>query len=110
MRDARPDDRNEAIRKNRRSELLVTGLLVAQFVTGLALLTTGAALSRWDLMVPGGLIEGLLFWPVRQLIWLRGNNLRLQLLPELLRLAESRTAKELAAKLVQRMIDELELT
>lgn len=100
---------DEAIRKNRRSEWLIAGLLVAQFVAGLALLTAGAALDRWALIVPGGLLSSLLFWPVQKLIRLRANNLRLQLLPELLRLAETKQAQQLAAKLIDRLIETMEL-
>jgi len=99
---------DEAIRKNRRSEWLITGLLVAQFIAGLTLLTVGAALEQWSLIVPGGVLSSLLFWPVRKLITLRANNLRLQLLPELLRLAETREAQKLAAKLVDRLIEKME--
>jgi hypothetical protein len=45
---------NDTIRRNRRGERLIVVLLVAQFLAGLALLTVGAALERWFLIVPGG--------------------------------------------------------
>ena len=100
---------NDIIRRNRRDERLVVALLVSQFLAGLALLTAGAALERWFLVVPGGLLSALLFWPVNRLIALRANNLRLQLLPELLRLADEERSQQLAAALVNRLIDKLEL-
>jgi hypothetical protein len=99
---------DEAIRKNRRSEWLITALLIAQFVSGFGLLLAGAALDRWSLIAPGGAFTALLFWPIKRLIGLRANNLRLQLFPELLRLAETKESQKLAAKLVEKLIEKLE--
>ena len=100
---------NDTIRRNRRGERLIIALLVAQFLAGLALLLVGAVLERWFLIVPGGLLSALLFWPVNKLTSLRANNLRLQLLPELLRLAEEEEAQQLAAKLINQLIERMEL-
>lgn len=99
---------HEAIRKNRRSEWIITALLITQFVTGLGLLLAGASLDRWTLIAPGSVFTALLFWPIKRLIGLRANNLRLQLLPELLRLAHTKEAQKLATKLVEKLIEKLE--
>jgi hypothetical protein len=95
---------DEAIVKNRRTERVVVAILIALFLTGLGLLIYGAVIQRWELLVPGGLAQLIIYFPIRRLIRLREDNMRLQILPQLLRLAETREAKRLAAKLVMRLI------
>lgn len=93
-----------ATAKNRRQEWVVIGLLVALFVTGLGLLVYGAWTQAWGLLVPGGLIQITIVFPLRGLIKLREENRTLQVLPQLMRLAETKEAKVLAAELVRRLI------
>ncbi len=45
--------------------------------------------------------------PIRRLIKLREENMRLQILPQLFRLANSQEAKILAAKLASRLIEQV---
>jgi hypothetical protein len=45
--------------------------------------------------------------PVQRLIKLREDNVRLQILPQLLRLADTEEAKVLAAKLITRLIEKV---
>jgi hypothetical protein len=82
-------------------------VLVVLIVAGLGLVVYGAASRRWELLAPGGLVQLLVFFPVRKLIQLREDNMRLQILPQLMRLAETKEAKALAAKLVQRLIEKV---
>jgi hypothetical protein len=67
----------------------------------------GASVSRWELLVPGGILQLTIAYPVRRLIKLREDNVRLQIIPQLLRLAEADEGKALAAKLVSRLIEQV---
>jgi len=96
-----------AIAKNRRQEWVVIGVLVALFTTGLGLLVYGAWTQTWGLLVPGGLIQVTIVLPLRWLIKLREENRTLQILPQLMRLAETKEAKVLAADLVRRLIEKV---
>lgn len=96
-----------AINDNRRHERIIVGVLVSLFVVGLGLVVYGAAIERWELLVPGGTLQLMIAFPVRQLIRLRSDNMRLQILPELMRLADTREAKRLAAKLVNHLIEQV---
>ena len=93
-----------AIEKNRRTERVVIAVLILLFLTGLGLLIYGALIRRWELLVPGGLAQLVIYFPIRRLIRLREDNMRLQILPQLLRLADTKEAKQLAANLVKRLI------
>lgn len=96
---------NEAIRRNRHTERLYVGALVLLFLTGLGLLIAGAVMQRWELLAPGGLVQGAIVLPIRRLIRLRQDDMRLQIIPQLLLLTETQEAKVLAARLVKRLID-----
>lgn len=96
-----------AIAKNRRQEWVVVGSLLALFATGLALLVYGAATQAWQVLAPGGLIQSAIVFPIRRLIRLREENKTLQILPQLMRLADTKEAKALAARLVQKLIEKM---
>jgi hypothetical protein len=98
---------NEAIQRNRHTERLYVGALVLLFLAGLGLLVAGAMLQRWELLAPGGLVQLSIVLPIRRLIQLRQDDMRLQIIPQLLLLAESHEAKVLAARLVKRLIDKV---
>jgi hypothetical protein len=97
----------EAIRKNRHTERLYVGALVLLFLTGLGLLIGGGVAQRWELLAPGGIVQLAIVLPIRRLIQLRQDDMRLQIIPQLLLLAETREAKLLAAKLVKRLINKV---
>jgi hypothetical protein len=96
-----------AIAKNRRQEWIVTGVLLALFVTGLGLLVYGALTRTWPLLASGGLVQITIVFPILRLIRIREENMRLQILPQLMRLAETAEAQALAARLVQRLIEKV---
>jgi MFS superfamily sulfate permease-like transporter len=96
-----------AIEKNRHTERIVIGVLVSLFVVGLGLMVYAAIIRRWELLVPGSLLQIILFFPIRKLIQLREDNMRLRILPQLMRLADSDEAKLLAARLVKRLIEKV---
>lgn len=95
------------IAENRRSERVIVVALLLLFAVGLGLIVWGAAIGRWELLVPGGILQLTVAYPVRRLIKLREDNVRLQILPQLLRLAEEGEGKALAAKLASRLIDQV---
>lgn len=96
-----------AIEKNRHTERMVLLVLVSLFVVGLGLIVYAAILQQWALLVPGSFLQIILFFPVRKLIQLREDNMRLGILPQLMRLADSDEAKLLAAGLVKRLIEKV---
>lgn len=96
-----------AIAKNRRQEWIVIGVLLALFAIGLGLLVLGAVSQTWALLAPGGLVQVTIVFPISRLIRLREDNMRLQILPQLMRLAETNEAKVLAAQLVRRLIEKV---
>ena len=95
------------IADNRRSERIIIAALLLLFGVGLGLIILGASIGRWELLVPGGILQLTVAYPVRRLIKLREDNVRLQILPQLLRLAEEGEGKALAAKLASRLIDQV---
>lgn len=96
-----------AIASNRRLERAVIAGLCLLFVVGLALLVYGALVQAWQLLVPGGLIQTAIVLPIRKLIALREENKALQILPQIMRLAEDDEAKALAAELVKKLIEKV---
>lgn len=98
---------NEAIQRNWHTERLYIGALVLLFLAGLGLLIGGALSQRWELLAPGGLVQLAIVLPIRRLIQLRQDDMRLQIIPQLLLLAETHEAKVLAARLVKRLIDKV---
>jgi hypothetical protein len=96
-----------AIAANRRLEWLVIAGLASVFIIGLALLVYGALTQIWQLLIPGGLIQTAIVLPLRKLISLREENKALQILPQLMRLAEDDEAKALAALLVKKLIEKV---
>ena len=96
-----------AIEKNLHTERIVIGVLVSLFAVGLGLMVYAAISQRWQLLVPGSLLQIILFFPIRKLIQLREDNMRLRILPQLMRLADSEQAKLLAARPVKRLIEKV---
>ncbi len=95
------------ITENRRSERVIVVTLLLLFSVGLGLIIWGAWIGRWEFLVPGGILQLTVAYPVRRLIKLREDNVRLQIIPQLLRLAEEGEGKALAAKLVSRLIEQV---
>ena len=93
--------------ENRRSERVIIGVLLVLFASGLVFIIWGAVSGRWELMVPGGILQLTVAYPVRRLIKLHDDNVRLQILPQLLRLAAEEESKALAGKLISRLIDQV---
>jgi hypothetical protein len=97
----------EANEKNRQRERLEIVLLMALFLGGLGFLIAGALADRWELLVPGGFLQFMTAWPLRQIAKLREDKTRLQIVLQLLKLAASKEAKVLAAELVRKLIEQV---
>jgi hypothetical protein len=74
---------DSALQQNRRAEYIVIGMAVAIFVLGLAVVLVGYRST--NLYITGGatLFQAFLYWPVREILKLRRDNLILQTLPAL---------------------------
>lgn len=96
-----------AIRENQRRERIIVCVLIILFLAGIGLTIYGAIIRHWEILAPGAVMQCMVIFPVRRLIRLREDNIRLQILPQLLRLADEGRAKTLAARLVQRLIDQV---
>lgn len=97
----------EALRKNRQIETVLIILLVILALVGLGLLITGAIRQQLALALPGGLCELAVGWPIQTLVKLRQENIRLAILPQLIRLAEPSDRKRLVFKLIERLVHQL---
>ena len=98
---------DQALEENRRRERVVTGLLVALFVSGIGLLVYAAAVRYWPLLFAGLFLNVLVIWPIQRMIELRSEALRLQIVPQMLRLANTRDQKELAVLLTRKLIQQI---
>jgi len=98
---------DKAIRDNAGSERLISVVLITLFVAGIVLILWGAYHEQWTFLVPGGMAEMALVFPVRQLVKMRADNMSLQVIPPMLRLAGTDDAKTLAMELIQRLIRQL---
>ncbi len=96
-----------AIKRNSRLENVIIVVLFMLFVTGIGLLAFGVLSGRWETTVPGGLFELSIALPIRSLVRLRSENVRLQVIPSLLRLADSEEAKKVAIQFIQHLIEQV---
>jgi hypothetical protein len=96
-----------AIAANRRSERVIVLVLIALFAVGLTLILWGAYLGKWQFLVPGGILQLTIAYPVKRLIKLREDNVRLQIILQMLRLAAPNQAEVLAAQLIERLIKQV---
>lgn len=97
----------EANAKNGQRERFEIALLLILFLGGLGLLIGGALTQVWELLVPGGAIQITMIWPIRQIMRLREDKMRLQIVLQLLKLSTSKEAKALAAQLVKKLIEKV---
>ena len=72
-----------ALKDNRRAEHIVIGMAVGIFLLGIGILVVAYRLT--NPYVSGGtvLFQSLLYWPIREILKLRQDNLLLQTLPVL---------------------------
>jgi hypothetical protein len=96
-----------ALKRNRRIETTLLGLLGGIGLTGIGFLVTALFTARWELAVSGGIVELAILMPIRELVKLRRENLRLEILPQLIRLADTANRKKLVFDLITRLIEQI---
>lgn len=103
------NDRVDAVvRDNRRLERLVDVLVLILLPGGLLLTAAAAVQGRWYAAAAlCGVVLAAVVRLVRIRVALQYENNRLQLLPELLRLAEEADAKRLATEHVEHMLERM---
>ena len=84
-----------ALRRNQRTETIIVIVLMSLAFSGIGLLIYGAAAQNWQASLPGTISELAIVMPIRSLIKLRQENVRLETLPNLLRLADTASKKKL---------------
>jgi hypothetical protein len=75
---------DQALERGKRSEQLVIALSVMIFLLGTALVIAGVALNSAVVAAPSVVIEALLYWPVRQILRIRKENIALACAPALI--------------------------
>src|SRR5437763_11697626 len=96
-----------ALRRNRRIETVLIAILASMAFTGIGLIIHGAANQNWVSAVPGTISELAIVMPIRYLISLRRENVRLEALPQLLRMADTATRKKLILDFLGRLITQI---
>jgi hypothetical protein len=72
---------DKALAANRRTEILVVVMAVFIFLLGMAMIILGYWHQSLYLRTVPILLQGLLYWPIREIMRLRQDNLILQTLP-----------------------------
>lgn len=96
-----------AIRRNGRIETVLIVILVLLTATGIGLMIYGAAIRQGLVALPGSLCQLAVAMPIRSLVKLRQENIRLQILPQLIRMADSQREKKLVMKFVEALIQQI---
>jgi hypothetical protein len=93
-----------AIGRNRRTETSLIVLVFVVAVSGLSLLWAALFRQQWMMAMPGSLCELAVGWPIRELFKLRRENIRLEILPQLMRLADDAGERKLFLKAIERLV------
>jgi hypothetical protein len=101
------DTIQKALQRNRRIETTLLALLGGIGLTGIGLLASAIFTARWELAISGGIVELAVLMPIRELVKLRRENLRLEVLPQLIRLADTANRKKLVFDLISRLIEQI---
>ncbi len=96
-----------ALKRNRRIETVLIVILASMAFTGIGLIIYGAIQQNWAAAVPGSISELAIIMPIRSLIRLRQENVRLEAMPQLLRLADTTTRKKLILDFLGRLITQI---
>lgn len=75
---------DQALKDGRRNELIIIGLSVMIFLLGVACIIVALAQGSAALAAPALLIELLLYWPIRQILRIRKENIALATAPALI--------------------------
>jgi len=72
------DTIQKALQRNRRIETTLLTLLGGIGATGIGFLISAIYTARWELAISGGIVELAIVMPIRELVKLRRENLRLE--------------------------------
>jgi hypothetical protein len=86
---------------------IIVAILVTFFLAGMGLVIYGTLKESLYGIASGGVVEAFIIAPVARLIRFRGDDIRLAIIPALLPLLDHNKARELAALLVQALIDQV---
>src|SRR5689334_4471470 len=93
-----------ALDRNRRIETIVIVILAALAFTGIGLVIYGAAVRGWEAVLPGTISELSIVMPIRYLLRIRNENVRLEAMPQMIRLADTPAKRKLAFDTITKMI------
>lgn len=96
-----------ALLKNRRIETLLLVLLTTICASGLGLIWVGILTRQWAFALPGSICEFAAGFPILSLVRLRQENIRLAIVPQIIRLADNDSRKKLVFQLVERLISQI---
>ena len=96
-----------AIRRNLPIEAAIVVILVVMAGVGVFLLVSGSSAHRWELLASGAACEAAVGWPVASLLKIRRHNLMLQVLPGLIRTADTDDRKALIFQFIQKLMERL---
>jgi hypothetical protein len=87
---------DKALAENRRHESSIKAMATAMFLLGVAVLAIGYWRQNVYIASPAVLLQGLLYWPIREIIRLRRESVALQTVPTIV---STMPAKEAAAEI-----------
>src|SRR4051794_15549885 len=87
---------DDAIFKNRYKEWVTIWSLMLLLLVGMSLTIAGVFLERLSVGIPGGITNLGIVWPIKHLLKLRADNVRLLAIPSLLILTGPQRGEELA--------------
>jgi hypothetical protein len=67
----------------------------------------GAVMGQWLVSLPGILCEAAIVWPIQQLVRLRGENIHLLYLPQLIRMADKDSEQKIVQQLAEALIKQV---
>ncbi len=96
-----------ALERNRRIETTLLSLPGGIGRAGIGSLVTALFTARWEHAVSGGIAELAILMPIREPVKLRREDLRLEILPQLIRLADTANRRKLVFDLITRLIERI---
>ena len=98
---------DQSIRASLPREVLITTSLVIDVAVGLFIIVHGVRQGGWLPVAAGSACQVAIGWPIAKLLALRQDNLYLQILPSLIRMADRKDQKELIYEFAKRMMRKL---
>lgn len=98
----------EAIHRTRWQKTLIILLSAILLLVGLCLIVYGAIRRNWLAIAPGALLQAMIYFPLNRLVKIKAEEMRLLVLPRMLRLASKSRAKQLAYKLIEELVGQVE--